>query len=120
MKRTISDVVIIGAGMGGSTAALTLAPTGANILILEQGSQIKSELLTRDTKAIFQKDAYTPKEKWFGTAGNPPVAGTYANFGGSSKFYGGLLARFRGDRLRGPHAAWQRRPCLADPVCRRL
>ena len=95
MKRTISDVVIIGAGMGGSTAALTLAPTGANILILEQGSQIKSEPLTRDTKAIFQKGAYTPKEKWFDTAGQPHAAGTYANFGGSSKFYGGLLARFR-------------------------
>ena len=95
MKRSTSDVVIIGAGMGGSTAALTLAPSGADILILEQGCQIKSEPLTRDTKAIFQRGAYTPKEQWFDTAGRPNAAGTYANIGGSSKFYGGLLARFR-------------------------
>src|SRR6202000_2009069 len=102
MKRTISDVVIIGAGMGGSTAALTLAPTRANILILEQGSQIKSEPLARDTKAIFQKGAYTPKEKWFDTAGQPHAAGTYANFGGSSKFYGGLLSPFWEAAFRAP------------------
>lgn len=95
MKRSTSDVVIIGAGMGGSTAALTLAPTGANILILEQGAQIKSEALNRDTKAIFQKGAYKPREQWYDRAGNPNAAGTYANRGGSSKFYGGLLARFR-------------------------
>ncbi len=95
MKRSTSDVVIIGAGMGGSTAALTLAPTGADILILEQGFQIRSGPLTRDTRAIFQKGAYTPQEQWFDTAGQPHAAGTYANFGGSTKFYGGLLARFR-------------------------
>lgn len=76
VKRSTSDVVIIGAGMGGSTTALTLAPTGANILILEQGAQIRAEPLNRDTKAIFQKGAYTPQEKWFDTAGHPHAAGT--------------------------------------------
>lgn len=95
MKRSTSDVVIIGAGMGGSTAALALAGTGAEILILEQGSQIRSGPLNRDTKAIFQKGAYTPQEKWYDPAGQPHAAGTYANFGGSTKFYGALLARLR-------------------------
>ena len=95
VKRSTSDVVIIGAGMGGSTTALTLAPTGASILILEQGAQIRTEPLNRDTRAIFQKGAYTPQEKWFDTAGRPHAAGTHANFGGSTKFYGALLARFR-------------------------
>ena len=95
MKRSTDDIVIIGAGMGGCTAALALARAGASILILEQGAQIRSEPLNRDTKAIFQKGAYTPREKWYDTAGQPHAAGTYANFGGSTKFYGGLLARFR-------------------------
>ncbi len=95
MKRSTSDVVIIGAGMGGSTTALTLAPSGASILILEQGVQNRAEPLNRDTRAIFQRGAYAPAEKWFDMAGRPHAAGTYANFGGSTKFYGALLARFR-------------------------
>ena len=95
MKRSTSDVVIIGAGMGGSTAAFALAESGAEILILEQGAQLRREPLNRDTKAIFQKGAYTPREKWYDTAGRPHAAGTHATFGGSTKFYGGLLARFR-------------------------
>ena len=88
MKRSVSDVVIVGSGMGGSTAALALAPTGASILILEQGMQIRAEPLDRDARAIFQRGAYAPREQWFDTAGHPHPAGTHATVGGSGTLGG--------------------------------
>src|SRR5580700_4834652 len=35
------DVLIVGSGMGGATAAAGLAPTGARILILERGARLR-------------------------------------------------------------------------------
>ena len=37
------DVVIIGSGVGGGAVALTLADTGARILILERGERLPRE-----------------------------------------------------------------------------
>lgn len=46
------DIVIIGSGMGGATAAYALAPTGAKILILEKGHQLPQRPENRDARAI--------------------------------------------------------------------
>ena len=89
------DIVIIGSGIGGATVAAGLAPTGAQILILEAGTHLPDRPENRDQRAIFQKGFFRPKELWYeadGTAFNP---GNYYNVGGNSKFYGAVLTRFR-------------------------
>jgi choline dehydrogenase-like flavoprotein len=55
METITADIVIIGSGIGGATAAYMLAPTGARILVLERGERITDSPETRDDRAIFQK-----------------------------------------------------------------
>ena len=54
------DVIIVGSGMGGATLAAGLAPTGARIVILERGEQLKDTPETRDARAIFQTWILSP------------------------------------------------------------
>lgn len=94
MENT-SDIIIIGSGIGGSTIASGLAPSGAEILILEAGDHIADRPENRDQRAIFQRGHFRPKETWYeadGTGFNP---GNYYNVGGNSKFYGAVLSRYR-------------------------
>src|ERR1700732_1920146 len=58
------DVIIVGSGMGGATLAAGLAPTGARIVILERGEQLKDTAEARDARAIFQRGFYRPTETW--------------------------------------------------------
>ena len=39
-----ADILIVGSGMGGATLAAGLAPSGARILILERGEQLRDTL----------------------------------------------------------------------------
>jgi len=89
------DVIIIGSGMGGATLAAGLAPTGARIVILERGEQLKDTPQTRDARAIFQHGFYRPTETWTDGAGQPFNPGNYYYVGGNSKFYGAVLIRYR-------------------------
>ena len=89
------DIVIIGTGMGGSTLAAGLAPTGANILILERGEQLQDTIETRDARAIFQRGFYRPSETWTDGAGEAFNPGNYYYVGGNTKFYGAVLFRYR-------------------------
>jgi choline dehydrogenase-like flavoprotein len=77
------EVVIIGSGMGDATLAAGLAPTGARIVILERGEQLKDTPETRDARAIFQRGFYRPSETWTDGAG---VAFNPGNYYGSSGF----------------------------------
>ena len=98
-KQT-ADIVIVGSGMGGATLAAGLAPTGANILILERGEQLKDTPETRDARAIFQRGVFRPKETWTDGAGRPFNPGNYYYVGGNSKFYGAVLMRYRAEDFR--------------------
>ncbi|MBL8575058.1 MAG: GMC family oxidoreductase [Hyphomicrobiaceae bacterium] len=89
------DIVIIGSGMGGATAAHALAPTGARILILEKGHQLPERPENRDARAIFQRGVFRPDETWLDGNRQPFNPGNYYNHGGNSKFYGGVLLRYR-------------------------
>jgi len=96
LSRTASpDVIIVGSGMGGATLAAGLAPTGARIVILERGEQLKDTPETRDAGAIFQRGFYRPTETWTDGAGKPFSPGNYYYVGGNSKFYGAVLIRYR-------------------------
>jgi choline dehydrogenase-like flavoprotein len=92
---TVPDILIVGSGMGGATAAAALAPTGRRILILERGERLADEAAARDAAAIFARGRFLPDEAWEDGAGRRFRAGNYYNVGGNSKFYGAVLARFR-------------------------
>lgn len=97
----VADVIIIGSGMGGATAAWALAPTGARILILEKGHQLPAAPENRDARAIFQRGHFRPDEVWYDSAGAAFNPGNYYNHGGNSKFYGAVLARYRAEDFDG-------------------
>lgn len=89
------DIVIIGSGIGGATIAAGLAPSGADILILEAGERLVDRPENRDQRAIFQRGVFRPDETWYDAAGEGFNPGNYYNVGGNSKFYGAVLARYR-------------------------
>ena len=89
------DVIIIGSGIGGSTMAAALAPTGKQILILERGDHLKPSAQDRSDTAIFADGYFRPKEEWLDGKGKPFNPGNYYYVGGNSKFYGAVLIRYR-------------------------
>lgn len=89
------DVVIIGSGMGGATLAAALAPTGADILILERGHQIPDDAPARDPDRIYKNSAFRSDETWLDETGKPFSPGNYYNVGGNTKLYGAVLYRYR-------------------------
>ncbi|WP_331372620.1 GMC family oxidoreductase [Sinorhizobium chiapasense] len=110
--RTEPDIVIIGSGIGGATVAAGLAPSGAEILILEAGVHIGDRPENRDQRAIFQRGHFRPKETWYEAGGVGFNPGNYYNVGGNSKFYGAVLTRYRREdfeemqHLDGVSPAW--------------
>jgi choline dehydrogenase-like flavoprotein len=95
-----ADILIIGSGMGGATLAAGLAPSGARILILERGEQLRDTSEKRDPRAIFQRGFYRPKETWTDATGEPFNPGNYYYVGGNTKFYGAVLLRYRAEDFR--------------------
>jgi choline dehydrogenase-like flavoprotein len=89
------DIVIIGSGMGGATLAAGLAGSGARVVILEKGERLADTPETRDARAIFQRGHFRPKEHWLDKDGRPFNPGNYHVVGGNTKFYGGVLFRYR-------------------------
>lgn len=75
--------------------AYALAPSGANILILEHGSQLPRHPKNRDARAIFQQGCFRTDELWYDRKGQAFGPGNYYFHGGNTKFYGAVLMRYR-------------------------
>lgn len=89
------DIIIIGTGAGGGTLAHSIAGSGKNILILERGDFIPKEPENWNSDEVFLKNRYSTKEKWFDRKGKELThLGRYC-VGGSTKFFGGVMMRFR-------------------------
>jgi choline dehydrogenase-like flavoprotein len=89
------DVVIVGSGVGGGSVALSLAGSGARILILERGERLARETQNWDVEAVFVDQRYRTTEQWYDGAGNRFRPGQFYYVGGHTKFYGTAMFRFR-------------------------
>lgn len=89
------DIILIGTGAGGGTLALSLAPTGKKILILERGHFIPRERDNWNTDAVFIESKYKAHETWLDKDGKPFHPGIHYCVGGNTKVYGAALLRMR-------------------------
>lgn len=89
------DVVIVGSGVGGGAVALSLAGTGARVLIVERGERLPREPQNTDPEAVFVERRYRARETWVDGTGRPFSPGQYYFVGGHTKFYGTAMFRFR-------------------------
>lgn len=101
--RSYYDLVIIGAGMGGSALAYALRHTELSILILERGGYIRQEQENWDPDEVIANRRYDPEELWLDEADRPFRPRVYYNVGGSSKFFGGSSFRLREADFTGKH-----------------
>ena len=95
MRTLSADVVVIGSGMGGATAALALARRGADVLILERGDRLPREPANWSSRAVFIERRYRPAERWLDGAGTSFAPGVHYVVGGNTKLYGASLPRLR-------------------------
>ncbi|MEE8442014.1 MAG: GMC family oxidoreductase [Spirochaetia bacterium] len=91
------DVVVIGAGLGGSAVAYALREAGLRVLILERGGYLKQEHENWDPTEVISNRRYESEEEWVDQYGKRFCPRVYYNVGGSSKFFGGVALRFRRD-----------------------
>jgi choline dehydrogenase-like flavoprotein len=89
------DLVIIGAGMGGSALLSRFVGSGLKVLILERGDYLKTEAANWDTEEVIGNGRYESGEFWVDGDGRSFHPRTYYNVGGNSKFFGGTSFRLR-------------------------
>jgi len=106
------DVIIIGAGQGGGTVALALAPSGKRILLLERGDFLPRSKDNWNALNVFRDQGYSTPETWYDRRGRGFKPKQYYWVGGLTKFYGATLIRFRREdfgelqHLDGVSPAW--------------
>src|SRR3954447_13960786 len=91
----VTDILIVGSGIGGATLAAGLADSGAKVTILERGEQLADGPAARDPRAIFVEGRFRPEETWRDARGVPFNPGNYYYVGGNSKLYGAVMLRYR-------------------------
>ena len=115
MEKALSntpDVLVVGSGIGGATLARRLTERGAHVLMLERGPHLPREADNWSLDAVFRQKKYTAQETWLGRDGRPFPPAIYYFVGGSSKFYGCNLIRFRErdfeavEHMEGVSPAW--------------
>jgi choline dehydrogenase-like flavoprotein len=96
MRTETAQVVVVGSGMGGGTAAWALARRGLDVLVLERGEAIPKEPANTSPREVFIGRRYKPAETWRdGRTGRAFHPGVHYVVGGNTKVYGASLPRFR-------------------------
>ena len=93
--KTHYDLIIIGSGAGGGTMARALAPSGADILIVERGAAVPAELENWNPEAVWKHLRYRTTERWLDATGAEFLPYTHYGVGGNTKFWGSVLYRLR-------------------------
>ena len=117
--RDSYDIVIVGAGMGGSAVAYALRQTDLSILMLERGEYVRQEQENWDPDAVIADRRYDPEEEWLDRDDCPFRPRIYYNVGGSSKLFGGTSFRFRREDFTGkryPEGATEPWPISYDDL----
>ena len=95
-REVVTDVAIVGSGMGGSTLSFGLASQGIDNVVLERGKRLPREPQNWDAKEVFGHNRYKTKERWWATREEREFApGVHYVVGGNTKVYGASLPRFR-------------------------
>lgn len=95
-EEIVTDIAIVGSGMGGGTLAFALRDSGRRILILERGERLPREPENSDPVELYLKNRYKNADTWYNAAdGAPFTPGVYYYVGGNTKVYGACLPRFR-------------------------
>jgi choline dehydrogenase-like flavoprotein len=96
MRETVSDVLVIGSGVGGAMAARTLLDAGYRVRMLERGDWLDARAGAaprgpRDLGPFFE--SRVPHR--VGRGGNGVVPDDHANVGGPSVYFAAVSSRFR-------------------------
>jgi choline dehydrogenase-like flavoprotein len=92
-RRREFDVVVIGSGAGGGTAAYALAQAGLAVALVESGDFLPRERDNWSDQGAFGRK-YTREER-MSVNGKPWTGAEYAFVGGATKLYGAALYRYR-------------------------
>ena len=95
MISRVWDVIVIGAGMGGSAFVSRFVGSGMHVLVLERGNFVRPEKENWDPVEVFERGRYESDIEWKTAEGRKFHPRVYFNVGGSSKFFGGTAFRFR-------------------------
>lgn len=106
------DVIVIGSGAGGASAAYQLATAGRRVLLLEKGSHLPRDGSTLDVKQVFREGRFKNKQSWIDGHNKEFIPGEYYNVGGKTKWYGAALLRFSPHEFE-PDEAYG---CLGWPI----
>lgn len=90
-----ADVVIIGTGAGGGTMLHALAPTGADILVLERGDRVPAEPENWSPAAVWRDLRYRAHDTWLDGDDQPFQPYIHYGVGGNTKYWGAVLYRLR-------------------------
>jgi choline dehydrogenase-like flavoprotein len=88
------DVIVIGSGAGGASAAYRLALTGCSVLLLEKGAALPRDGSTLDIGRVVHDGAFLSREPWCDGRGRRVVPEEHFNVGGKTRWYGAAVVRF--------------------------
>ncbi len=88
------DVIIVGSGAGGASAAYRLVKGGRRVLLLEKGGFLPRDGSTLDVKEVFKSGRFKNQEPWLDGKSKAFTPGEFYNLGGKTKWYGAALLRF--------------------------